>query len=104
MAWNAGHVLWHVPKCQILISVKLVFYAPNDFALYVVQPSSVFDVNIDATHMLVFGQIGLIVLNRNILVNAEPHWHLEGPMTLRFQQNGYLPRPYAIELTLAPTT
>jgi hypothetical protein len=102
MRGDADHVRWDVPKGQRLMSVKLVFYASDDFASYALQPSSVFDAGMDTMRMLAWGQIGPSDLNRNLLANTEPQWLGEGPMTLRFQQNSPLPTRYAIALTLTP--
>ncbi len=98
---DADHVRWDVPQGQMLMSFKLVHYASDDFASYALQRSSVFDAGMDTTRMLAWGQMGLSDLNRNVLANTGPQRRGEGPMTLRFQQNGTLPTPYAIELTLA---
>jgi hypothetical protein len=99
---DADHVRWDVPQGQMLMSFKLVHYASDDFASYALQPSKVFDAGMDTTRLLAWGQIGLSDLNRNVLAITGPEGRGEGPMTLRFQQNGPLPTPYAIELTLAP--
>ena len=99
---DADHVRWDVPQGQMLMSFKLVHYASDDFASYALQPSKVFDPGMDTTRLLAFGQIGPSDLNRNVLAITGPQGRGEGPMTLRFQQNGPLPTPYAIELTLAP--
>jgi hypothetical protein len=99
---DADHVRWEVPQGQMLMSFKLVHYASDDFASYALQRSTVFDAGMDTTRLLAFGQIGPSDLNRNVLANTGPQRRGEGPMTLRFQQNGPLPTPYAIELTLAP--
>ena len=99
---NADHVRWDVPQGQMLMSFKLVHYASDDFASYALQRSTVFDAGMDTKRMLAWGQIGLSDLNRNVLANTGPQWRGEGPMTLRLQQHGPLPTPYAIELTLAP--
>lgn len=98
---EADHVRWDVPKDQQLMSVKLVLYASADLASYALQRSSVFDAGIESTRMLAFGRMGLSDLNRNVLTNTGPQGRGEGPMTLRFQQNGPLPTPYAIQITLA---
>lgn len=98
---EADHVRWDVPKDQLLMSVKLVLYASADLASYALQRSSVFDAGIESTRMLAFGRMGLSDLNRNVLTNTGPQGRGEGPMTLRFQQNGPLPTPYAIQITLA---
>jgi hypothetical protein len=100
---EADHVRWDVPKDQLLMSVKLVLYASADLASYALQRSSVFDAGIESTRMLAFGRMGLSDLNRNVLTNTGPQGRGEGPMTLRFQQNGPLPTPYAIQITLAPS-
>jgi hypothetical protein len=102
MRGDADHVRWDVPKGQSLIAIKWVLYASDDMASYALQPNSVFDAGMDTTRMLAWGQIGPSDLNRNVLANRGTQWHGEGPMTLRLQQNGPLPMPYAIELTLAP--
>ncbi len=99
---DADHVRWEVPQGQMLVSFKLVHYAYDNFASYALQRSSVFDAGMDTMRMLAWGQLGLRDLNRNVLTNTWPQRRGEGPMTLRFQQNGPLPTPYAIELTLAP--
>jgi hypothetical protein len=99
---DADHVRWEVPQGQMLMSFKLVHYASDDFASYALQRSTVFDAGMDTTRLLAFGQIGPSDLNRNVLAITGPEGRGEGPMTLRFQQNGPLPTPYAIELTLAP--
>jgi hypothetical protein len=99
---DADHVSWDVPQGQMLMSFKLVHYASDDFASYALQPSKVFDAGMDTTRLLAFGQIGPSDLNRNVLAITGPQGRGQGPMTLRFQQNGPLPTPYAIELTLAP--
>ena len=99
---DADHVRWDVPQGQMLMSFKLVLYASEDFASYALQPSKVFDAGTDTTRLLAFGQIGPSDLNRNVLAITGPKGRGEGSMTLRFQQNGPLPAPYAIELTLAP--
>jgi hypothetical protein len=97
---HADHVRWDVPQGQTLMSVKWVHYASDDFASYALQRSTVFDAGMDTTRMLAWGQIGPSDLNRNVLADTGPQWRGEGPMTFRFQQNGPLPTPYAIELTL----
>ena len=97
---HADHVRWDVPQGQTLMSVKWVHYASDDFAPYALQRSTVFDAGMDTTRMLAWGQIGPSDLNRNVLADTGPQWRGEGPMTFRFQQNGPLPTPYAIELTL----
>ena len=99
---DANHVRWEVPQGQMLMSFKWVHYASDDFASYALQRSTVFDAGIHTTRMLAWGQIGPTDLNRNVLANTEPQWRGEGPMTLRLQQHGPVPTPYAIELTLAP--
>ena len=99
---DADHVSCDVPQGQMLMSFKLVHYASDDFASYALQPSKVFDAGMDTTRLLAFGQICPSDLNRNVLAITGPQGRGEGPMTLRFQQNGPLPTPYAIELTLAP--
>jgi len=99
---DADHVRWEVPQGQMLMSFKLVHYASDDFASYALQRSTVFDAGMDTTRLLARGQIGPSDLNRNVLANTGPQRRGEGPMTLRLQQNGPLPTPYAIELTLAP--
>jgi hypothetical protein len=99
---DANHVRWEVPQGQMLMSFKLVHYASDDFASYALQRSTVFDAGMDTKPMLAWGQIGLSDLNRNVLANTGPQWRGEGPMTLRLQQHGPLPTPYAIELTLVP--
>ena len=97
---DANHVRWEVPQGQMLMSFKLVHYASDDFASYALQRSTVFDAGMHTTRMLAWGQIGPSDLNRNVLADTGPQWRGEGPMTFRFQQNGPLPTPYAIELTL----
>ena len=102
MRGDADPVRWDVPQGQMLMSVKWLHCASDDFASYALQRCSGFDAGMDTTRMLAWGQMGLSDLNRNVLTNTGPQRRGEGPMTLRFQQNGTLPTPYAIELTLAP--
>jgi hypothetical protein len=102
MRGDADHVRWDMPKGQWLMSIKLVHYISDDFASYALQPSTVFDAGMYTSRMLASGQISPSDLNRNVLANMELQGHGEGPMTLRFQQNGTLPTTYALEITLAP--
>lgn len=102
MRGDADHVRWDVPKDQWLMSLKLVHYVSDDFASYALQRSTVFNAGMDTSRMLVWGQMGPSDLNRNVLANTGPQGRGEGPMTLRLQQNGTLPTPYALELRLTP--
>jgi hypothetical protein len=100
---EADHVRWDVPKGQRLMSIKLLRYASEDsMATYALQSNSVFDAGNDTTRMLTFGPMGTNDLNRNVLASMGRQWHGEGPMTLKVQQTGPLPTPYAIELKLGP--
>lgn len=100
---EADHVRWDVPKGQRLMSIKLVRYASEDsMATYALQSNSVFDAGNDTTRMLTFGPMGTNDLNRNVLASMGRQWPSEGPMTLKVQQTGPLPTPYAIELKLGP--
>ena len=102
MRGDDDHVRWDVPKDQWLMSLKLVHYVSDDFLSYALQRSTVFNAGMDTSRMLVWGQMGPSDLNRNVLTNTGPQGRGEGPMTLKFQQNGTLPTPYALELTLVP--
>lgn len=98
---EADYVRWDVPKGQRLVSIKLVRYGSEDsVAVYALQPNSVFDAGSDTTRMLTFGPMSPSDLNRNVLASMGRQWHGEGPMTLKVQQTGPLPTPYAIELKL----
>jgi len=98
---EADHVRWDVPKGQRLMSIKLVRYGTEDsVATYALQSNSVFDAGIDTTRVLTFGPVGPSDLNRNVMPSMGRQWHGEGPMTLKVQQTGPLPTPYAIELKL----
>jgi len=79
--------------------MRLIHYVSDDqVAFFALQRAPTFDAGTDVTRMVAHGHIGPSDLKRNVLQDVAPGQLTAGPMTLWFQQTGFLATESALEL------
>ena len=100
---DADYIRWDIPVGLKLQAMRLIHYVSDDqVAFFALQRAPTFDAGTDVTRMVTYGHMGPQDLKRNVLQDVAPEQLTAGPMTLWFQQTGFLATEYALELVFQP--